>query len=520
MKRLTGFIVIILLLLLSNFTFGSTEEIDQVSSSLSERNEGNFLTVNDNEFISTIVGKDYKIVGFTNILKKKSNKGGIADNQIGESVYIVQAGDSLYLIAVRNNSTVQEIKDLNNLKSDMLMVGQHLLLPGQADESDDETPGDGDLSPDPGTNDNIYIVKAGDSLYLVAIRNDTTVQEIKDLNNLESDMLMVGQHLLLPGQADGSNDERPGNGDDSGNGEETPEQPGTGESNAPIVYFVKPGDSLWLISNKFNTTSDNIIELNHLPSNSLYVGQLLYITFPDIVSNKFIYHVQSSDSLSSIATQFSTSVNQIIATNNLTSDELVIGQKLLIIIPDYSNRNYNIILDYYVEVGDNVKTISSKFNISPWELKDFNEIRYDFLDVGHQVQVPFLITDNMNQSITITAEEMELLTKAVYSEARGEPFEGQVAVAAVILNRVKNSVFPDTIEGVIFQPWQFTAISDGQFWLEPDQTAYLAAQAALEGWDPSFGALYYYNPETATSEWVFYRDVIIKIGEHYFALAV
>ncbi len=519
MKSLIGFITIILFLF-SSFTFASTNEIDQVSINLSGRNKTVFRTVNNNDFESIFAGEDYRIVGFTNILKKKSEREGIPDSQIGQSVYIVQAGDSLYLIAVRNDTTVQEIKDLNNLESDMLMIGQHLLLPGQADESDDETPGDGDVISDPGTNDNIYIVQAGDSLYLIAVRNDTTVQEIKDLNNLESDMLMIGQQLLLPGQADGSDDERPGNGDDLGNGEETPEQPGTGESNVPIVYFVKPGDSLWLISNKFNTTSDNIIELNHLPGNSLYIGQLLYITSPDIVSNRVIYHVQANDSLSSIATQFSTSVNQIIETNNLTSDELVIGQKLLITIPDYSNRNYNIILDYYVEVGDNIKTISSKFNISPWELRDFNEIRYDFLDVGHQVQVPFLITDNMNQSMNITAEEMELLTKAVHSEARGEPFEGQVAVAAVILNRVKNSVFPDTIEGVIFQPWQFTAINDGQFWLEPDQTAYLAAQAALEGWDPSSGALYYYNPETATSEWVFYRDVIIKIGDHYFAVAV
>ncbi len=593
MRRLIGLIVLIFLL--SSFTFASTDEyVEVIRSSAQEYKQEHKLetiTVNDDELRNIVAGQDYKIVGFTNIVKKKGGQGEYLDDQIGQSIYIVQAGDSLYLIAVRNNTTVQEIKDLNNLENDMLMIGQHLLLPEQTDDSNDEIPGDGDVSPDPeepgnndniyivqagdslyliavrnnitvqeikdlnnlendmlmigqelllpgqtdegndgipgegdvspdpeepGANDNIYIVQAGDSLYLIAVRNNTTVQEIKDLNNLENDILMIGQELLLPEQTDENNDETPGNGEDNP-GEEKPEQPGT--EDAPIVYFVKPGDSLWLISNKFNTTSENIIKLNQLPGNSLYVGQLLYITAPETNSNIIIYYVQTGDSLSSVAAQFSTSVNQIIESNNLTSNELLIGQKIIVTLPDYSNKNYNIILDYKVETGDNVKTVSSKFNISPWELRDFNNIRYDVISIGDQLQVPFHI-NNMNPAMNITTEEMELLTKAVYSEARGEPFKGQVAVASVILNRVKNSVFPDTIEGVIFQPWQFTAISDGQFWLEPNQTAYLAAQAALEGWDPSGGALYYYNPETATSDWVFYRDVIIQIGDHYFAVAV
>lgn len=114
-------------------------------------------------------------------------------------------------------------------------------------------------------------------------------------------------------------------------------------------------------------------------------------------------------------------------------------------------------------------------------------------------------------------DEMMLLARAVYSEARGEPYEGQVAVAAVIMNRLQSADFPSTIAGVIFQPRAFTAVDDGQFWLEPNASAYAAAYDALRGWDPTQGALYYFNPDTATSKWIWTRPQIDKIGRHIFA---
>ncbi len=117
-----------------------------------------------------------------------------------------------------------------------------------------------------------------------------------------------------------------------------------------------------------------------------------------------------------------------------------------------------------------------------------------------------------------TEKEMEFLARAVYSEARGECFDGQVAVAAVILNRLENPEFPDSIKEVIFQPRAFTAVDDGQFWLEPDENSYRAVKEALKGLDPSSGALYYYNPQTATSGWIFSRRVVIVIGRHSFAV--
>lgn len=112
--------------------------------------------------------------------------------------------------------------------------------------------------------------------------------------------------------------------------------------------------------------------------------------------------------------------------------------------------------------------------------------------------------------------DITLMARAVYGEARGEIYEGQVAVAAVILNRLRDSAFPNTISGVIFQPRAFTAVDDGQMWLTPDETAYKAVRDAINGWDPSLNALYYFNPDTATSAWIWSRPQIKKIGRHIF----
>nr|WP_231638400.1 spore cortex-lytic enzyme [Rubeoparvulum massiliense] len=123
----------------------------------------------------------------------------------------------------------------------------------------------------------------------------------------------------------------------------------------------------------------------------------------------------------------------------------------------------------------------------------------------------------VSTSYGLSANDINLLTRAVYSEARGEPYEGQVAIAAVILNRVESSKFPNTISGVIFEPRAFTAIADGQFWLTPNHTAKKAAYDAINGWDPTGGAIYYFNPNTATSPWIWSRPQVRRIGKHIFS---
>src|SRR5690625_4232898 len=110
--------------------------------------------------------------------------------------------------------------------------------------------------------------------------------------------------------------------------------------------------------------------------------------------------------------------------------------------------------------------------------------------------------------------DIQLMANAVYGEARGEPYEGQVAVAAVILNRTKSPTFPNTVSGVIFEPRAFTAVADGQIWLTPNETARRAVLDASNGWDPTGNAIYYFNPDTATSPWIWTRPQIKRIGKH------
>lgn len=116
-----------------------------------------------------------------------------------------------------------------------------------------------------------------------------------------------------------------------------------------------------------------------------------------------------------------------------------------------------------------------------------------------------------------SSSDVALLARLIHAEARGESYTGQVAVGAVVLNRVKSSSFPNTISGVIYQPYAFTCVNDGQINLSPNNTAFSAARDAMNGWDPSYGALYYYNPKVATSSWIYTRPTIITIGRHVFA---
>ncbi|MGN0817455.1 MAG: spore cortex-lytic enzyme [Candidatus Coproplasma sp.] len=149
--------------------------------------------------------------------------------------------------------------------------------------------------------------------------------------------------------------------------------------------------------------------------------------------------------------------------------------------------------------------------------------RATFEALGMNDSVRVLDNDKKNQtaggnSSSYTSSDLYLLAKCIYAEARGESYTGQVAVGAVILNRVKSADFPNTVAGVIYQRHAFTAVSDGQINLEPDSTALNAASDALNGWDPTYGCLYYYNPAVATSSWIFGRQTVTTIGKHVFAI--
>ena len=213
----------------------------------------------------------------------------IEEGGSGNGTYIVKPGDTLYAIASRYNTTVDAIKNLNNLTGNVLSIGQVLRLPSSNDE---------DVSP------STYIVRPGDTLYAIANRYNTTVDAIKRLNNLTSDVLTVGQVLKIP----------------------TNNQGGSGNV---LSYTVKVGDTLFSIASRYGTTVDAIKRLNNLTSNVLSIGQVIKIPFTS--NNNYItYIVQRGDTLFSIASRYGTTVDAIKRLNNLTSNVLSIGQVLRI----------------------------------------------------------------------------------------------------------------------------------------------------------------------------------------------
>lgn len=203
-------------------------------------------------------------------------------------IYIVRSGDNLYKIANNYGTTVQELMTYNNLNSTNLSIGQQLLIPK------DNIPGD----------ETIYVVQSGDNLYKIANLYNTTVSEILSYNNLTNTNLSVGQQIKIP---------------------QTNNQLETNE----ISYTVKSGDSLWSIARKYNTTPSELMTYNNLKTNLLSIGQVLRIPSTNS-SNDNTYIVKSGDSLWSIANRYNTTVDAIKAKNNLTSNNLSIGQVLTI----------------------------------------------------------------------------------------------------------------------------------------------------------------------------------------------
>ena len=191
-------------------------------------------------------------------------------------------------------------------------------------------------------------------------------------------------------------------------------------------------------------------------------------------------------------------------------------------------------LSKYGSRGTEVKTIQEKLkrwgyytgnvdgiygSLTVTAVKKFqqkNGLTVDGIAGTNTLKAMGITTSSSSSSSTNNSSDVNLLAKAIYGEARGEPYSGQVAVGAVIMNRVKSSKFPNTIAGVIYQSGAFDAVSDGQINLSPDATAKKAAQDALNGWDPSYGAIYYFNPDTATNKWIWSRPLTVKIGKHRF----
>ena len=174
---------------------------------------------------------------------------------------------------------------------------------------------------------------------------------------------------------------------------------------------------------------------------------------------------------------------------------------------------------YYTGAVDGIYGSKTKSAVIKFQRN--NKLTVDGI-IGNQTLKAMGITESMlsggsSQNSSTNNQDLYLLAKLINAEARGESYKGQVAVGAVVLNRVKSSSFPNTISGVIYQPYAFTCVNDGQINYSPSQSAISAAKDALNGWDPTNGCIYYYNPKIATSKWIYSRPTVITIGNHVFA---
>lgn len=256
---------------------------------------------------------------------------------ITTNTYVVQKGDSLYSIANKLGTTVSELKKENNLTSNTLQIGEVLRIPTKEIYEGEE---------------NVYIVQKGDTLYSVAMANNTTVDELKKANNLTSNILSTGQLLKIPSAL-------------------LPES----------TYIVKKGDSLYSIANKYNTTIDELKRINNLTSNILSIGQVLKLPSDKVSDvekeeNTISYTVQKGDSLYSIARKYSTTIDKIKDLNNLTTNLLSIGQVLLI------PTDTNLETTYTVQKGDSLYSIAKKYDTTVDRLKQLNNLKSNLLSIG------------------------------------------------------------------------------------------------------------------------------------------
>ncbi|MBQ6810581.1 MAG: LysM peptidoglycan-binding domain-containing protein, partial [Firmicutes bacterium] len=223
------------------------------------------------------------------------------------------------------------------------------------------------------------------------------------------------------------------------------------------------------------------------------------------------YHtVQKGDSCYRIARNYGTELSAIFNANGLShGSTLYPGQTVVVDTNAKDTNNAN----YTVKKGDSLHTIAKTYGTTADRLKKDNGLSADRIYVGQKILVP-----QGDNSSSLSEHDIYLMAKMIHAEARGESDLGQIAVGAVIMNRLKSGSFPNTISGVLYQKNQFTAIDDGQFYaLEPDQRAYNAAYAAAKGNDPTFGSLFYWNPQKTNNSWLNSKPILARIGNHVFA---
>lgn len=271
-----------------------------------------------------------------------------------------------------------------------------------------------------------------------------------------------------------------------------------------VIYEVKEGDTLMGIANRFNVSLADLLKVNNLHENSIIrIEDDLIIPYSQEEEIPVFY----SNLLEPLP------YDKIYNLGEINYAVRIREAPVLVDIP------LDKTILYRVQPGDNLYSLARYFNTTIKEIRALNNLEGSMIHIGQQLLLPTLhLTPRQSFGRTVAQSELELLARTISGEARGEPLLGQVAVGAVIINRVLSPAFPNTLQEVIYQPRQFSCVCDGQINRPPTASSYIAARRALEGEDPTMGALYFYNPRTAVNVAFFERvNKIMEIGNHVFA---
>ncbi|MGE5528130.1 MAG: LysM peptidoglycan-binding domain-containing protein [Patescibacteria group bacterium] len=333
-------------------------------------------------------------------------------------------------------------------------------------------------------NAELYRVKPGDTLFLIAQRYGTTVAELKRRNGLTSDAIYPLQTLSV-------------------------------ERSQAAGYLVRPGDTLFSIASRYGTSVAALKAANGLNGDYLEAGRRLVIPGGTQAGGHL---VQTGETLYLIAARYGTTADALMRANGLTSEWIYPGQRLT--IPSGGGTNPGAGWRYTVKSGDTLYLLAVRYGTTVAALRQANGLAGDAIHAGQVLTIPGGSGGNPSPPPGISASDRELLARLVCAEAGGEPYAGQVAVAATILNRLNDPKYPKSIPDIIYQytdgAFQYSPVMDGRINEPASETAQAAVRDALNGWDPSYGATGFYNPAKTDNPWVRSQPVTTVIGDHVF----